>query len=187
MTTIAAHSRIAPRHGVAIFVGALLCTVLAIVAYGIAHRGTGYAVVLVSIDDCRRSFDDGACRAIVERAQKIHAETAPSFGQLDTCEMAYGVGSCSMLKDTVIELNRYAPNIVAIALTSNRDGIVPLYVKKLSEPIDKTAQAGRLVYFRDAAVGRLMQPKIGGADAPFIADANGKPMSANDVRALHGK
>jgi Protein of unknown function (DUF1190) len=181
------HPIIRPGGGVALFVGGLLFVVMAMLGWGVLHRNAGYAVVLVSIDDCRRAFDDAGCRAIVERAQAVQASTAPSFERLDTCELIYGEGGCAMLKQTVIELHRYAPSIAAIALTSDRETVVPLYFGKTSGPGGDPALAGRLVYFRNAPVGRLMQPKIGGADAPFIADPSGKPMTADEIRALGRK
>lgn len=181
------HPIIRPGGGVALFVGSLLFVVMAMLGWGLIERGAGYAEVLVSTEDCRRAFNDEGCRAIVERAQAIHASTAPSFERLDTCEMVYGTGNCAMLKQTVIELHRYAPRIVAIALTSDRDTVVPLYYGGTSAANPDSAQAGRLVYFHGAPVGRLMQPKIGGADAPFITDAVGKPLTVDAIRALGRK
>ncbi len=183
----APHHLLRPGSGVAVVVVAMLFAVMAIVGWGLLHRGGAYAVVLVSIDDCRRAFDDAGCRAIVERAQAVQASTAPSFERLDTCELVFGTGSCAMLKQTVIELNRYAPSIAAIALTSDRDTVLPLYYGKPEEPNADPARVGRPVYFHGAVVGRLMQPKIGGADAPFIAGKDGKPMTADAIRGLGRK
>lgn len=178
------HPLLHPGQGVALFVGALLLAVLALLGWGLMERGAAYAVVLVSVDDCRRAFDDADCRAIVERAQAIQAATAPSFEQRATCELVYGEGGCALLKDTVIALNRYAPAIAAIALTSDRAAVLPLYYGKADDAASDPARIGRLVYFRGRAVGRLMRPKLGGADAPYIADEKGAPLSADAIRAL---
>jgi len=170
-----------------LFVGALLVAVLALLGWGLMHRGAAYAVVLVSVDDCRRAFDDADCRAIVERAQAMQAATAPGFADRETCEMVYGQGACAELRDTVIALHRYAPSIAAIALTSDGAALVPLYYGKAEDAASDPARVGRLVYFRGSPVGRLMQPKIGGADAPYIADAKGEPLTGEAIRALARK
>ena len=167
-----------------LFVGVLLLAVLAMLGWGLMQRGAAYAMVLVSVDDCRRAFDDTECRAIVERAQAIHASTAPFFGRRETCELAYGEGGCALLKDTMIALNRYAPAIAAIALTSDRATLVPLYYGKPGDAASDPARAGRMVYFHGSPVGRLMRPKLGGVEAPYIADANGKPLTTDAIRAL---
>jgi uncharacterized protein DUF1190 len=178
------HPLLRPGQGVMLFVGALLLAVLAMLGWGLMQRGAAYAVVLVSVDDCRRAFDDADCRAIVERAQAIQASTAPFFERRETCELVYGEAGCASLKDTVIALNRYAPAIAAIALTSDRATLVPLYYGKPGDAASDPARAGRMVYFRGRAVGRLVRPKLGGAEAPYIADAHGKPLTADAIRAL---
>jgi hypothetical protein len=166
--------------GVAIAVGAI--------ALGLAffQRPPDHAIVLVTVDDCRRSFGDVACHTIVDRAQAIHVATAPNFEQRQTCELIYGAGHCSMLKRGLIQLDRYAPPMMAILITQKRDGIVPLHDGPEGKPGDTAESDGHAVYFRGALVGRLMEPKIGGADASFIAGANGEPLTAAAVRALHG-
>lgn len=154
MAAISAHHPfIRPGGGVAAFVGGLLVVTMAMLGWGLLHRAAGYAVVLVSIDDCRRAFDDAGCRAIVERAQAVQASTAPSFERLDTCELIYGSGGCAMLKQTVIQLNRYAPSIAAIALTSDQATIVPLYFGKTSEADGDPALVGRPGLFPRRAGG----------------------------------
>ncbi|MGH7032278.1 MAG: DUF1190 domain-containing protein [Stellaceae bacterium] len=181
------HPLLRPGQGVMLFVGALLLAVLAMLGWGLLQRGAAYAVVLVSVDDCRRAFDDSECRAIVERAQAIQASTAPFFERRETCELVYGEGGCALLKDTVIALNRYAPAIAAIALTSDGATLVPLYYGKPGDAASDPARLGRLVYFHGSAVGRLMRAKLGGAEAPTIADARGKPLTADAIRALARK
>jgi len=178
------HPLLRPGEGVLLFVGALLLAVLAVLGWGLLQRGAADAVVLVSVDDCRRAFDDAECRAIVERAQAIQASTAPFFERRETCELVYGEGRCALLKDTVIALNRYAPAIAAIALTSDRAALVPLYYGKPGDAASDPARDGRMVYFRGRAVGRLMRPKLGGTEAPYIVDAHGKPLTADAIRAV---
>jgi hypothetical protein len=174
-------------RGVIAVVTLLLILIAGMAGYGFLHRGASYALVLVTVDDCRRSFDDAQCRAIVERAQAIQASTAPSFADMKTCAMIYGDGGCAELKQSVIALHRYAPKLVAIALTPNRGAMVPVYFGPPGEGGGDPATVGRPVYFHGTTIGRLMQPKIGGADAPFIAGKDGKPLTAGDIRALHGK
>jgi Protein of unknown function (DUF1190) len=181
------HHKQQSGRGVIVAVALLLILIGGMVGYGFLHRASSYALVLVTVDDCRRSFDDTQCRAIVERAQAIHADTAPSFADMKTCAMIYGDGGCAELKQSVIALHRYAPKLVAIALTPDRDGMVPVYFGPPGEGGGDPATVGRPVYFHGAMIGRLMQPKIGGADAPFIAGKDGNPLSADDIRALHGK
>jgi uncharacterized protein YgiB involved in biofilm formation len=161
---------------------------VAAIALGIAFfpRAPDHAIVLVTVDDCRRSFGDVACHAIVDRAQAIHVATAPSFEQRQTCELIYGAGHCSMLKRGLIELNRFAPTMTAILLTQKRDAIVPLYDGPEAKPGDAAESDGHAVYFRGTLVGRLMEQKIGGADASFVADAKGDPLTADAVRGVHG-
>ncbi|HKT20265.1 MAG TPA: DUF1190 domain-containing protein [Stellaceae bacterium] len=178
------HPLLHPGQGVALFVGALLVAVIAMLGWGFMHRGAASAIVLVSVDDCRRAFDDADCRVIVERAQAVQAASAPAFAQRETCEMVYGEGRCAELKDTVIALGHYAPAIAAIALTSDRAAVLPLYYGKADDAASDPARIGRLVYFRGRAVGRLMRPKLGVADAPYIADEKGAPLSADAIRAL---
>jgi hypothetical protein len=167
---------------------AVVALALAVLALGIVYlpRTPDHAIVLVTVDDCRRSFGDVACRMIVDRAQAIHVATAPSFEQRQTCELIYGAGHCNMLKRGLIQLDRYAPPMMAILITEKRDGIVPLHDGPGSKPGDAVESDGHAVYFRGALVGRLMQPKIGGAGAPFVAGANGEALTADAVRALHG-
>lgn len=178
------HPLLHPGQGVTLFVGALLVAVIAMLGWGFMHRGAAYAIVLVSVDDCRRAFDDAECRVIVERAQAVQAASAPSFERRETCEMVYGAGGCTLLKDTVIALDRYAPAIAAIALTSDRATLVPLYYGKPGDAASDPGRAGRMVYFHGSLVGRLMRPKLGGAEAPYIADAHGEPLTADAIRAL---
>lgn len=175
------------KHGLGVLFGAFLAFMGLALALGIAHRGPAHAIVLVTVDDCRRSFDDAACRAIVERAQSIHADTAPSFERREMCELVYGAGACSVVKIGIIEFNRFAPSISAIAVTRDRDGIVPLYYGRQDDASGDAARGGRAVYYRSAVVGRLMQQKVGGADAPFIADRAGEVLTAEAVRLLHGR
>jgi uncharacterized protein YgiB involved in biofilm formation len=170
------------KHGLAVMFGVFLAFMGLALALGIAHRGPAHAIVLVTVDDCRRSFDDTECRAIVERAQSIHADTAPSFERREMCELVYGAGACGVVKIGIIEFNRFAPSITAIAVTRDRDGIVPLYYGRQDD-----ASGGRAVYYRNAVVGRLMLQKVGGADAPFIADRAGAALTAETVRLLHGR
>ena len=165
---------------------------IAIVLAGIAGavvlspKARDHALVLVTVEDCRRAFSEAACRAVVDRAQAIHADTAPSFEERATCELLYGAGHCAMLMRQLIALNRYAPRMIAILTTKDQSGVVPLYDGPAAKPGDASDDAGRVVYFQGALVGRLMQPKIGGADAPYVADAQGNALKGEAVRALHG-
>lgn len=166
------------RGGLVLFLG------LAI-AFLYAHRARELSLALVTVEDCRRSFDEATCRSIILRAQAIHADTAPNFEQRSTCELIYGTGNCAALKEGLIDLNRFAPAMVAILTTSKNDGIVPVY----SGPPDGNGadpQTGREVYFHGTAVGKLIQPQLGGLTAPFVADGAGMPLSADAVRKLHG-
>lgn len=165
-----------------------LAAVIAAVALGLVYfpQPSDHAIALVTVEDCRRAFSEAYCRMIVDRAQAIHAETAPSFEQRAICELSYGGGHCSMLRRELIELNRYAPTMIAILTTHDRAGIVPLYDGPQNPQGDDKDRAGRPVYFRGALVGLLMQPKIAGAGAPFVADAKGDPLTSAAVRALHG-
>src|SRR5579862_3902790 len=151
-------SRAAEMVGVAIVIAGIA------VAIWLSPRAPDHAVVLVTVEDCRRAFSEAACRAIVDRAQAIHAETAPSFEERPTCELIYGAGHCSVLRRELIQLNRFAPTMVAILTTRDRGGIVPLYEAPEAKPGEASAGAGRALYFRGAPVGRLMQAQIGGAD-----------------------
>lgn len=187
MTAIAVHHTDRPGRGVIAVVAALLIVIAAMAAFGFTHRRTAYALVLVTVHDCRRAFDDTQCRAIVERAQAIHAATAPSFADLKTCEMIYGQGGCAELKQSVINLHRFAPKLVAIALTRHHNDIVPVYFGPPGRDHGDAAQGGRLVYFHGAPVGRLMEPEIGGADIPYIDGKDGKPLTAAEIRAVRGK
>lgn len=166
--------------------GALVLVIGLAIAFLIAYRPQESSLVLVTVEDCRRSFDEATCRTLVLRAQAIHADTAPNFEQRSTCELIYGTGNCAALKEGVIDLNRFAPAMVAILLTRARDGIVPLYFGPPSDDDADPARVGRKVYFHGALVGRLMQPQLGGADMSFVADSEGTVLSANAVRKLHG-
>ncbi len=161
--------------------------VVAAIALGLAFfpRTPDHAIALVTVDDCMRSFGEVACHVIVDRAQAIHATTAPSYESTTTCELIYGAGHCTMLKRGLIQLNRFAPSMIAILVTRNRSAIVPLYGAPETQRGD-AAGSGQPLYFRGALVGQLMQPKIGGADASYIADGKGEPLTADAVRALHG-
>jgi len=165
-----------------------IAAIIGAVALGLAYfpQSSDHAIALVTVEDCRRAFSEAYCRMIVDRAQAIHAETAPSFAERGLCELSFGAGHCGMLRRELIELNRYAPTMIAILTTRDRAGIVPLYDGPQNPPGDDQDRAGRPVYFRGALVGLLMQPKIGGADAPFVADAKGDPLTSDAVRALHG-
>ena len=167
-------------------VGVAVAIAIVVVVVVFARRPASHALVLVTVEDCRRAFSEAACRAVVDRAQAIHADTAPSFEAQATCELVYGQGHCAMLMRQLIALNRYAPAMIAILTTKGQTGVVPLYGAPEAKPGDASAGAGRLVYFGNAPVGRLMQPKIGGADAPYVADEKGDALTADAVRALHG-
>jgi hypothetical protein len=163
--------------------GLLLLLGLAIVLL-FTHRPPESSLALVTVEDCRRSFDDATCRSIILRAQAIHADAAPNFAQRSTCELIYGIGKCAALKEGLIDLNRFAPTMVAILLTRTRDGIVPLYFGPPSDDAADPARTGREVYFHGAPVGKLVQ--LGGMAAAFVADSDGAALSADAVRKLHG-
>ncbi len=156
------------------------------IAFLFTHRPPESSLVLVTVEDCRRSFDEATCRSIILRAQAIHADTAPNFEQRSTCELIYGNGNCAALKEGLIDLNRFAPAMVAILLTRTRDGIVPLYFGPPSDDDADPAHTGREVYFHGAPVGKLMEPQLGGAAASFVAERDGAALSADAVRKLHG-
>ena len=174
------------RRRITEFAGIALVLAAIAGAVTLSPRTRDHAVVLVTVEDCRRAFSEAACRTVVDRAQAIHADTAPSFEAQATCELVYGQGHCTMLMRQLIALNRYAPRMIAILTTKDQSGVVPLYDAPESKPSEQNANAGRLVFYRGAPVGRLMQPKIGGADAPYVADDKGDALTAAAVRALHG-
>lgn len=158
------------------------------IGFAVTRLGGEHAILLVSIDDCRRVFDEPQCRAITERAQAIHADTAPSFEQRQTCELIYGVDHCKLLRVGIIELSRFAPIMVAILVTRARDSIVPIYEGPVSEfgVGADVAHSGAPVYFHGKPVGRLIPQQLGGADMNYIADTKGEAMSAAAARQLHG-
>lgn len=174
------------RWQTAALLGGSLGLVALVVGLWIFGRAPDHAILLVTIDDCTRAFDEAQCRAIVERAQSIHASTAPNFERAETCELLYGTGGCSALKQGLIDLHGFAPTMVAILVTPERDGIVPIYYGSASAADPDAARPGRPVYYHGALVGRLMQPKIGGAAMSFVADRAGDALTADAVRKLHG-
>src|ERR1700751_4998538 len=105
MTELAAQTGFRPRRrwGLTASLLGILVFIAISLSFGIAHRTPDHAIVLLTSEDCRRAFDDWGCRTIVARAQAIHANTAPNFGERQTCEFAYGPGSCSALKSGIIE------------------------------------------------------------------------------------
>ena len=162
--------------------GVLLFLALSL-SFGIAHRTPDHAIVLLTSEDCRRAFDDWGCRAIVARAQAIHANTAPNFSTRQTCEFAYGPGSCSVLKSGIIELPLFAPTMIAVAVTADSRAVLPLYLGPAGAH-DAETEAGRAVYYHGRLIGRLSQPRVGGADTGLLTDRNGEPLTAASVRQL---
>jgi hypothetical protein len=170
-------------RGMTVVLGAILAILAVLLAYGIAHRTPVHAVILITSEDCRRVFDDGGCRAIVARAQAIHADTAPNFRDRQTCEFAFGTGSCSALKSGIIELPLFAPSMIAIAVTPDRRDVLPLYFGA-SGGRDAVTLRGRAVYYHGRLIGSLVRATLGGADTSLLADRSGEPLTANFIRQL---
>jgi uncharacterized protein YgiB involved in biofilm formation len=177
-------SRAPSRSRVPLAVGGILALVCTAAAIGLLLRPSRPATVFITADDCRRSFDDAGCRAVVARAQSLHADTAPLFQAGAVCEFVYGPDMCTTLQEANIELNLYAPKIVAIAVTADAKTVMPLY---LGPPRDRNAEpghAGRPVYFRNRLIGYLSRPSFGGAELPVLTDVAGNPVTESDLRAL---
>jgi len=164
--------------------GGALCLVTAVLVLVLNHHSADYALVLVTGDDCRRYFDDTECHAIVSKAQTAHADTAPRFGNLETCALVFGAGRCDQVSENNIQLKTLSPALAAIALSRSKDVIVPLYVGPLSEQGPDAAQRGRTVYFNQKRVGRLAESIMGGAALPTLSDDNGNPVTSDALRAL---
>lgn len=162
----------------------ILCVIGLIVGFGLLRRNAGFATILATTEDCRRSFDDASCKTIVERAQAIYSTTAPLFVRRDTCEFAYGAGACTPLRQAATELNLFAPRMTAIALTRDQGTILPLYTAPPAAPDPDARQPGQPVFFHGKLVGRLLRPRIGGAELPLLNDPGGEPLSEHEVRAL---
>ena len=145
-----------------------------------------YVIVMVTGDDCRRVFNDADCGAIVSRAQTLHARTAPRYADLSACTLLYGVGRCNAVTENNVALSLFAPGLAAIALTQDRDIVLPLHYGPLSESGPEATQAGRAVYFKDRKVGRLSETTMGGAELPVLNSAGGDPLTASELRRLGG-
>jgi hypothetical protein len=173
-------------HGVAASLVGILALILVALTLGMTHRPPDHAVVLTTSEDCRRAFDDWGCRAIVARAQAIHVNTAPSFGQRETCEFAFGAGSCTSLKSGIIELPFFAPLMVAIAVTPDRHDVLPLYFGPVAAR-DAETENGRALFYHGRLIGRLSQAKVGGTDTGLITDLAGESLTADFVRQQRGR
>ncbi len=68
-----------------------------VVAHRLLAAAPRPAAIFITTEDCRRSFDDAGCRALVERAQSVHADTAPLFQARDVCTFVYGPDVCAAL------------------------------------------------------------------------------------------
>jgi len=185
MSEVSPHPMIRHRSwGLPVTLAAILCVIGLIVGFGLVHRSAGFAIVLATTEDCRRSFDDASCKTIIERAQAIYNTTAPRFVLRETCEFAYGARACTTLRQAATELNLFAPRMTAIALTRDQGTILPLYTAPSAAPDPDAAQPGRPVYFHGKLVGRLLQPKIAGAELPMLNDLTGEPLTEQALRAL---
>ena len=184
------HSPSRPKkHGLAGALVLLLAFLFVMLGAGLSRRPADHAIVLVTSEDCLRVFDDWGCRAIVARAQAIHAETAPRFVTRETCEFVYGAGHCAALKSDIITLPLFAPAIVAIVTTPDRRGVLPLYAgpqAKGQKAGAVEAEDGAAVYYHGRPIGRLSLQKFGGADAATITDAAGQSLDADALRTLGG-
>jgi hypothetical protein len=180
------HHRIAKpqRWLLPVTIAAIIAAVGLSVGLGMIRRDPGFAIVLATIEDCRRAFDDASCKTIVARAQAIYSTTAPIFVRRDLCEFAYGAKSCTELRQAATQLNLFAPTMTAIALTRDQDTILPLYTAPPAAPDPDARQPGRPVFFHGKLVGRLQQPAIGGATLPLLNDPSGDPLSEDEVRKL---
>ena len=178
----------APRRRVDVGVKLAILVTIAMVALGyvIVAKTPERAIAIASTEDCSRFFTEAACTALLQRALAIHVSTAPSFDRRDLCELVYDTGNCAELRDGVIALGRYAPKLAAIAMTKERDGIVPLYFNSSGELGANAARFGRRVYFGNRPVGRLRDMNAGGLQLPVLSDLTGAPFSAGEVRRLHG-
>ena len=183
MTKVRA-SRAVPRSRVTWVVGGILVLVCVLIGVGFLLRPSRPATVLITADDCRRSFDDAGCRTIVAQAQSVHANTAPLFQAREVCNFVYGPNVCAPLQEANIELNLYAPRIVAIAVTSDGKSVVPLYFGPPHDSNANAGQVGRPVYFRNQLVGYLSRPSFGGAELPVLTTQAGEPFTEADLRRL---
>jgi hypothetical protein len=180
-------SRSSPRSRVPWVVSGILVLVCLVVGVGFWLRPSRPATVFITADDCRRSFDDAGCRSIVERAQSIHADTAPLFQAREVCNFVYGPDVCAALQEANIELNLFAPRIVAIAVTADGKATLPLYYGPPHDSNANTGQTGRPVYFRNRLVGYLSRPSFGGAELPVLTTPTGDSFTEADLRALAGR
>jgi hypothetical protein len=176
--------RTVPRSRVPLAVGGVLVLVCVAIVAGFLVRRAKPAAVFITTEDCRRSFDDAGCRAIVERAQSVHADTAPLFQTRAVCNFVYGPDVCTTLQEANIELNLFAPRIVAIAVTADGAAILPLYYGPPHDSNATSGQAGRPVYFRNRLVGLLSRPSFGGAELPVLTTPTGEPLTETDLRTL---
>jgi len=174
------------RRIAAMMLGAVLTLFVVVLTLTLTRAKPDYVLVLVTGDDCRRQFSDAECQSIVERAQALHARTAPRFTDLNACALVYGVGRCSALKEDAVTLKILAPGLAAIALTRNEDTILPLHYGPLSETGTGNAASGRSVYFKDRYVGRLAETHFGGAELPVLNDDSGQPLTAEALHRLGG-
>lgn len=185
MSHVSPHRIVPPRsRALPVTLGAILCVIAITVGLGLRHRDSGFAIALATTEDCRRSFDDASCQTIVERAQTLYSTTAPIFVRRDTCEFAYGVGACTQLRQAATQLNLFAPAMTAIALTRDQVTILPLYTAPPAAADPDARQPGQPVFFHGKLVGRLLQPVIGGATLPLLNNANGEPLSEQELRVL---
>jgi len=175
------------RPGPAIVFACLALLIILATGLAVWRRGAGPAIVMATTEDCRRSFDDAGCRAIVARAQSIHAATAPTFAQRSVCDFVYGAGACAPLKLEMIELTLFAPAIVAIATDLAARDILPLYLGPASAEGGDKAGGARRVYYRGAAVGWLGRQRVGGAEVPILTDLTGETLTVEAVRKLRSR
>lgn len=165
-------------------VGGILVAICLAVGASFLFRPARPATVFITADDCRRSFDDAGCRAIVARAQSLHADTAPLFQARTVCDFVYGPNVCATLQEANIELNLYAPRIVAIATTADGAIALPLYYGPPNDSNAVPDAPGRPVYFANKLVGFLSRPSFGGAELPVLTTPAGNPVTETDLRTL---
>ncbi|NSX91224.1 DUF1190 domain-containing protein [Agrobacterium tumefaciens] len=151
-------------------------------------------VLYTSVEKCLASgVYPKACQAASEDASKHHLATAPKFRNMVACEMEYGAGNCSELRQN---LNSNNPTGMGIFAPSPAGFVMPRSIENFADYSDYrrrqqnggSGSSGAMSAYRKSN-GDLVTPdvKAGEQDRGGGGIASGGGALANDVKTLNAK
>lgn len=150
-------------------------------------------VLYTSVDKCLASgVYPKVCQAASEDASQHHLATAPRFRNIVACEMEYGAGNCSELRQNLNSNNAtgtsaFAPSPVGFVMPRNIEHFADYSDYRRRQQNSKAGSAGAMSAYRKRN-GDLVTPDVSAGEqsgGSFVGGPGGALTS--DVKQLNAK